>query len=214
MSGNLSALRFEVTLVITIDEKIKLFTKIVYDKVEKENKEQVEKFNDEYGKIVDQKKAMFEQMAEKMEEQIYKTAKGQARQIASKAKIDAKMIRAAKRNELFNRARREILEYAVKFTSDPRYEKMLVSQFEEAVNETDGKDSVKVLLSKESMDMFKDKLKNLAGGRKLAFEIDDTLLGGFILIDESNNTRIDMSFSSRIDGAEDMIGEKLLAILH
>jgi len=33
---SLSALRFEVVFVISIDEKMKLFTKLVFDKVEKE----------------------------------------------------------------------------------------------------------------------------------------------------------------------------------
>lgn len=45
--------------MITIEEKLNLFTKIVYDKVEKENSQEIKKFEEEYGGLVEQKKNEF-----------------------------------------------------------------------------------------------------------------------------------------------------------
>ncbi|WDC83458.1 hypothetical protein PL321_12075 [Caloramator sp. mosi_1] len=42
--------------MITIEEKLNLFTKLVYEKVEKENSIVIRQFEEEYGKILEEKR--------------------------------------------------------------------------------------------------------------------------------------------------------------
>lgn len=76
--------------MITIEEKLNLFTKLVYEKVEKENRDIIQRFEEEYGKILIEKKKEYEEEAKNFEERVKSEIELNRTQILSKAHIKEK----------------------------------------------------------------------------------------------------------------------------
>ncbi|WDU82231.1 hypothetical protein [Caloramator sp. Dgby_cultured_2] len=55
--------------MVTIEEKIRLFTELVYQKIEKENKEEIERFNERFKNLIEEKKRDFEEEFNRVREE-------------------------------------------------------------------------------------------------------------------------------------------------
>lgn len=199
--------------MITIEEKLKLFTKIVYDKVEKENQRAVNEFNNEYGNIIEQKKQEFTTDANEMLEKSKKNIEKEKQHIISRARMEEKRILLERRGEIFEETIRELIKYAEKFTQSNEYENLFFKDFNTAILEMKGCSNLDIYLTQRDAERFKMKISNILADKTLNFNNDDEIAGGFILVDNIHNIRIDMSYSSRIQNSSDYLGKKLVDIL-
>jgi vacuolar-type H+-ATPase subunit E/Vma4 len=200
-------------VMITIEEKLNLFTRIVYDKVEKQNADAISRFNQECGSLIQQKTEEFTKQAELIESQIEKETEKEKLQMLSKAKIEGKKQIVAKKDEIFNDAIKSVLECARDFTETKQYEEMLIQDIKSALIEMSGSTSMVLYLTVKDSDRYDDKIKDIFKGRALKIACDDSLVGGFVLIDTDKNIKIDMSYTDRVNSSKDLIGERLFAIL-
>lgn len=199
--------------MITIEEKLNLFTRIVYDKVEKQNADAISKFNQECGSLIQQKKEKFTKQAEAIEKQIEKETEKEKLQILSKARIEGKKLIVDKKDEIVEDAIKSVLESARDFTETEQYGEMLLQDIRSALMEMDGSTSIEICLTEEDSERYKDKIKDIFNGIDLKIACDDSLIGGFALIDTEKNIKIDMSFKDRVNSSRNLIGERLFAIL-
>lgn len=199
--------------MITIEEKLKLFTKIVYDKVEKENQRAVDNFNREYGNVIEQKKLEFTREVEEKTLQSQKNIEKEKLHILSKARIEASRIILGKRMEIFEEAIRDMLDYAVKFTETDEYRDIFLKEFKSAVLEMEGCPKLDIYLTQRDKEGLMDKILMLLGDKKAEFYIDDEIVGGFVMLDVEGSIRLDMSLHGRIQNARGYIGERLFEIL-
>lgn len=199
--------------MITIEEKLNLFTRIVYDKVEKQNADAISKFNQECGSLIQQKTEEFTKQAELIEKQIEKETEKEKLQILSKARIEGKKMIVDKKDEIVEDAVKSVLESARDFTETEQYEEMLMQDIKSALMEMEGSTSMKLYLTQKDSDRYKEKINDIFNGRKVNITCDDSLVGGFILIDTEKNIKIDMSYTDRVNSARSLIGERLFAIL-
>ncbi len=199
--------------MITIEEKLNLFTRIVYDKVEKQNADAINKFNQECGSLIQQKTEEFTKQAELMEKQIEKETDKERLQILSKAKIEGKKLIVSKNNSIFNDAVEGVLECARIFTDTEQYGSMLINDIKSAQKELSDSAHTELYLTERDAERYKDKLVEALGGRKLMIVSDNSIVGGFVMVDTVNNIKIDMSFTDRVNSSRDLIGERLFEIL-
>lgn len=199
--------------MITIEEKLNLFTKIVYDKVEKENQKAVNEFNREYGNLIDQKKQEFSNEASILSQKAQKNIEKEKQHILSKARIDEKRILLEKRKEIYEEAMKELIKYGEKFTKSKEYEKSFIRDFNAALLEMKECKHINIYLTKRDLDRFEMQISDILHDKSLGFYADDDIVGGFILEDNINNIRIDMSYSSRIQNSGDYLGQKLIDII-
>ena len=200
--------------MITIEEKMKLFTKIVYDKIEKYNQNAVTSFNMEYGNLVEEKKTEFTKKAEQIYDQEIKDIQKQKLQILSKARVDEKKIILGKRKEIFDEMISALQEYAKRYVQSDDYARVFFSDLEKVSAELINTRRIELIITNNDSLKLIEEIKIKLGSFDVQYKFDDEIIGGFILIDINNSLRIDMSIKSRIDDSREIIGEKLFEILH
>lgn len=200
--------------MITIEEKMKLFTKIVYDKIEKYNQNAVTSFNMEYGNLVEEKRTEFTKKAEQIYDQEIKDIQKQKLQILSKARVDEKKIILGKRKEIFDEMISALQEYSKRYVQSDDYCKVFFSDLEKVSAELINIQRIELIITNNDSLKLIEEIKIKLGSFDVQYKFDDEIIGGFILIDINNSLRIDMSIKSRIDDSREIIGEKLFEILH
>lgn len=198
--------------MITIEEKLKLFAKIVYDKVEKENFKITNEFNLEYGNLIEQKKQEFIKESEDKLLLANKNAMREGQMKVSKAKAEGKKLLVEKRKELYEDALLGLISYAKEFTSMQEYRELFLKDFKNALSELRHASKLDIYLSESDASQFKDDILKDIGEKNFEIHGDNSIVGGFIILDKEKNIRIDMTLSSRIQNAKEFIGEKLFEI--
>jgi vacuolar-type H+-ATPase subunit E/Vma4 len=199
--------------MITIEEKLKLFTKIVYDKVDKENQKVVENFNNEFGNILEQKKQEFIKEANTMSLQSQKNIEKEKLHIISKARTEEKRIIMEKRKEIYEETIKDLINYAEGYTETEEYKESFLRDFRSAILETNECSSLDIYLTQKDLLRYKSEILSILEGKSVDFNCDDEITGGFIILDNKRNIKLDMSFLSRIQNSKDYIGHKLFEIV-
>lgn len=197
--------------MITIEEKINLFTKIVYEKVEKENKEAIKKFEEEYVKIIDQKKEEFKKRAEELE---YKTVSEIEKikvQTLSKAHIKGKRMLLETRNKIYNTALKDIIDFTKQINNSKAYREFFSDKLNKLINNYEIKEAHIIITQADWNLWYKD--LQMKSNKNLSVEFDDNIIGGFILIDYKNNVKYDFSIINLVEANREKIGEKLFSLL-
>ncbi|TDT50909.1 V-type ATP synthase subunit E [Fonticella tunisiensis] len=198
--------------MITIEEKLKLFTKIVYDRVEKENRGMVEKFNEEFGNIIERKRQEFINEAQNILSQNIREIEKERTKILSRARIEEKRIALEANRTIFDKALKDLLKYAGDFTKIPEYSEMFFDDLERIKPQLKGS-IIDIYVTKSDFERYKNNIDEAFDGKTINYFIDDELIGGFKAIDKSISIKFDMSLSGRINEARELIGRKLFEIL-
>lgn len=199
--------------MITIDEKLKLFSKIVQDKVDKENQSAIDKFNAEYGNLLDRKRAEFKAEGDRIFEEGKKDIEKERLQIMSKARIEEKRVILDTRKRVFDEALDSLCQYGEVYAKTQEYKGAVLKDFKSALNEIPEASDIEVYITSRDNNAFGDDIKNTASKRNLSIKCDDDMIGGFIIIDTEHRIKIDMSFLSKIDVSREYIGERLFEML-
>lgn len=200
--------------MITVEEKLKLFTKLVYDKIEKENQTEIDKYNSEYGNIIDEKKKEFEKQAEKMDSEKMKEIDKKKNQIISRAKVEEQKLLLQKKKEIFDEAVEEIKNYSKEFTNSEDYKELFLKSLKESMEDLKESKNISFYVIENDRDKFKKTIAEMYPDTNFKIDVDDNLIGGFTVQDEDNNIKIDMSLMSKIESSKEVIGEKLYSMLH
>lgn len=198
--------------MITIEEKLKLFTKIVYDRVEKENRAMVEKFNEEFGNIIERKRQELINEAQNILSQNIREIEKERTKILSRARIEEKRITLEANRAIFDKALKDLLKYAEDFAKTPEYSEMFFDDLERIKPQLKG-NIIDIYVTKSDFERYKNNIDEAFDGKTINYFIDDELIGGFKAIDKSISIKFDMSFSGRINEARELIGRKLFEIL-
>ncbi|KRQ85899.1 V-type proton ATPase subunit E [Caloramator mitchellensis] len=186
--------------MVTIEEKIKLFTELIYQKIEKENQDEISKFNEEYSDILNQKRQEFEKYIDNLKEERIKSIKEEVEKVISKAKYEQKRMILKKKQEIFELFFRDLKESIYKFVATEGYRNWVLKSFDEAsLKLFDGK--FKITTNRNTYDILKGKLQQ----GKVEFELDEKMAGGFIL-EDSNRLRIDCSIENILEDNKERLG--------
>jgi len=201
--------------VTTVEDKLKLFAKIIFEKVEKDSEEKIIEFTKSHDEILEKEKENVLKESESMIKQMRKKAESKRQQIISKANIDKQHALLKKRKELFDRAVDDIRNIASDFTNSPEYLSYLEKSIESSLSKID---TTQIVIYIKSNDMgaynkkiqyFIDKYKK-AGVSVMIEEAKKGILGGCICEDENKTMRVDCSMASAIEDNKGLIGKVLM----
>lgn len=198
--------------MITIEEKIRLFTKILYDGVERENKKTVEEFNREFSNIIAEKTMEFKSEADELWKRSKDRASKESFQIISKARFEAKKIILEREKRLVSEAVKAVKDYAEGYTQGEEYADYFKSILEDMKDEKLQKDEITVYVTERDLCRFDKDIKEAFNNEGLDIAVDDLIIGGLMVIDNKRHIKIDMSISTRIDEAREFIGYKVAQI--
>lgn len=199
--------------MIAIEDKLSLFKKIVYEKVEKENQEILSKLNDDFEQLLEEKKEGFKKEAQMVLEEGLRSIQKEKLQMISKAKVDEKKILLEMRKEIFYEVNRELINYTKNYVETDNYKGFLFRELTKALDIVGESDNFKLYLIQSDVDRFEDEIYHALKDRKVELCVDNELLGGFVVFNKVEETKLDMSIACRIHNSKDIIGERLHEIL-
>jgi V/A-type H+-transporting ATPase subunit E len=202
-------------IMTTVDDKLKLFAKIVFEKVEKESAEKVADSTKNHDQLLEIEKQNIMKEADNLIRQTKKKAEDKRKQIISKANIERQHTLLKKRKEIFDRTVEDIKGLAVSFTGQNDYLAFLEKCIKNALSQMDAKNA-DVLVTKLDAGRYHNEISVFLGKYKKQdmtvniHETDEEILGGCILEDIHKTIRIDCSMASIIDDNKVLIGNMLM----
>lgn len=200
----------------TIEGKLKLFTKIVFDKVEKEAQDNLTRFNERLEQEYEQQRAAAEKLYSDMVNGARKKAELKKTQVVSKAKIDAQQIILRKKKELLNKTISDIGSLALEYTNTQEYLGFLERCIKDALIQMEGCKHLIFYFSKRDLDERYEMVSEVISaniGQGIEFSIQATqgnIIGGCICQDKDGLRRIDNSMASMLEDNRAMVGKALM----
>lgn len=199
----------------TVEDKLKLFAKIVFEKVEKESEQKVEEFSKNQDQLLESEKRNIIKESENLIKQTKKKAEDKRRQIISKANIDRQHALLKKRKEIFDRAIDDIRNLALLFTNQPEYAAFLEKCISNGLSKIEDLE-LEILLKTSDIENYGNTIKELLDKYKkpgMTVRIigtEEDILGGCIFVNSCKTLRVDCSMASVIEDNRGLIGRTLM----
>lgn len=204
--------------MITVNDKIKLFTKrileaqqIEYDKKVHELEEQMVKELEERQKILVNERGLYE-------ESLLKSIKAENIQRLANARSEKKRRLLLKRKEMIDSLLEGVSEYTKEFVKTDEYKTYLKRQIKQNIKIIKSMGEMIIYLMEEDLKhqkMIEDALteENI---KPTEFEFrvyDGRIIGGLIIVKKDNSYRIDMSLDSVIVDNREYMGQLIHGML-
>lgn len=196
----------------TIDDKLKLFTKIVIDKVQQESENKIIYFTEESDKVLLEEKHKIEEQAGIIIKQSKKKAEAKKSQIISKANMERQHTILKKKQQIFDTVISELKNRALAFTDEKEYYNYLNDSIRKAIYKINTS-NINIYIKKKDIDRFLEQIKSSLASLELQYNIkeaSDDILGGCIIENQSKTIRVDASMLSIIEENKELIGRELV----
>lgn len=209
---NLLVFVYEVKRMVTIEQKLTLFSKLLNQEIKEETQKEQEALDKEYERIIAENKYLIDKQAEQMVEHAKKRAETQKVELISKSRLSSKKEYLMTIEEIIESFMKDVKERIAAFVKTEAYKKY-VEKLAEDVSELKG--SQNKLIVEVTAEDYKRKafieaalLKAGLPEEKIAFEVSkEEILGGFIIKDTILDTKIDESISTLLEESKDRIVE-------
>ena len=193
--------------VITIDNKIELFSKIVLDKVRNEYNDAMKNIEQRHQENKESQLKELEKQSIKYTREMEQRAFSEQKKIISKAKGQARKNILIKKEELYLELKGLIIEEVKKYCSSKAYINFVSSKIEENIDEILTLDEECLVMSRSvDQKIIEEQLKNNGFKAVLNFVVDDDILGGFIIIDQIKGIKMNFTVNSIIEENHIYIG--------
>lgn len=201
--------------MVTIEQKLTLFSKLLNQDIKKEMDEKFAQLEKEYEKRIAESKFATDKEAAEIVDQARKRAEIKRVEWVSKGKIASKREMLQAKEEMISRFMKALEEKVTLFTKTPEYLKYLqqiisgLEEFRQYPN------PVVIYLTKQDYENRRQFIEQefVRVGMKesqLSFEVaSKPILGGMIIVDMADNTRMDISMLETIEEAKEQIIEKI-----
>lgn len=199
----------------TVDDKLKLFAKIIFEKIEKDSEYKTSELEKTYNEFLENERQNLLKQSEIMVNQTRKKAESKRDQIISKANIDKQHILLRKRKELFDRTVNDVRRLGLEFTKQPEYMDFLKKLIHNGLLGLDF-DEVLIYFKPDDHKAYGDRMNEFIEQVKKPqmkvsiLETEKDILGGCILENMDQTMRIDCSISSLIEDNKKLIGKILI----
>jgi len=200
----------------TIEDKISLFSKIIYDKVNEEKERRLEAFNEEAEKKVNIEKEKIEELRRNLKSDVVKKFNIKANEIVAKERLNKQREMLFLKEKLIVEALENVREKLVEFVSFPEYKSYFLRVLENTLKEIDsGKYYIIVL--KVDYEKFQSEIGvilNSYSDRNAEIKIsEEDFIGGIILKDFEGKFKIDNGLYSKLEESKEIIGVRVMEML-
>ena len=201
----------------TIEDKLKLFTSIIYEKIDEENHKLLENFELEKQRKVDEVKAIMDKERQEMLLEIDKRAKMKASEIVTAAKISAQQELLSLKERLIEEVKKEIEIKFKEFIETCEYKSILFNSIKVSLKKL-GKGSYIIFLAEQDYEKYfleieKDILSEINCDviiKKASYQF----IGGIIIEDIHGRYRLDNSILTKINDNRAVIGLEVMKNLN
>jgi len=200
----------------TIEDKISLFSKIIYDKVNEEKNERLSAFSKESEKKINFEKDKIEKLRNKLQSEVTKKSNIKANAIVAKENLNKQREVLFLKDKLIKETLKNIGERLVEFALSAEYKTYFISSLRKTLKTIDN-GHYYIILVKRDYENFKSEIEVILEEHKnldIVIEIsEDDFIGGLILKDFEGKFRIDNSLDSALQESEEVIGVRVMEML-
>lgn len=195
----------------TIEDKIRLFSKIIYDKIKEEKQVEFDSFEEERAvKLAELKVELEAKQSEEIQEAI-KRAKIKAVEKISREKIKFQQKELALREDMMRQVMEELKDYINCYTETDEYYQVLLKGIRRTLEELN-ENQYTLYLTKKDISKVEKSIDEYCKALNINItvkETESTALGGFMLEDNGRKFRIDYSLRSKLNEQKNYIGLRI-----
>ncbi|MBU3128430.1 V-type ATP synthase subunit E [Clostridium tagluense] len=200
----------------TIEDKISLFSKIIYDKVNEEKEGRLKDFRAEAQKRIDVEKEKIEELRRCLQRDVAKKSDIKANGIVAKERLKKQREMLFLKEKLIKEALENVGQKLVEFALLPEYKPYFLSILEKTLKEIDSGDYYIIIL-KRDYEKFKREIGVVLSNysdRNVEIKIsEEDFIGGIILKDIEGKFKIDNSLYSKLEESKEIIGVRVMEML-
>jgi len=196
-------------LATTIEEKLKLFTKIIYDKIEEENQSELDSLEKERAIKLEELNKSLEKSREEELKEFRKKTKVMTKELLAEEKAKQKQKELILHQGMMKEVEKGVKERVDAYVKTEEYSKTLLNIVKVALQKLD-KGSYTLYLTHNDLEKVKESLMNFSKELDLNLQLQETdILGGFIIEDSDRKYRIDHTLESKFLDLKDYVGMKI-----
>ncbi|SCZ80643.1 V-type ATP synthase subunit E [Acidaminobacter hydrogenoformans] len=205
--------------MITVDDKIEVFTKIVLDRLEESYSEKISELDEEAFEAVKVYEEKLKEKSRKYIEVNEENARGDARKKISKVLSGVRTQMLRLKHDIVLELCDALRERVNEFRSTPEYLDFLKERIKKSVDELNQFGKFKVELLEEDMTRYRDTLlktleeQGFDSGNVEWAPLRKGIAGGLIFYNEVRSLKLDGSFDVLLEDAEVVIGQLVSELL-
>jgi V/A-type H+-transporting ATPase subunit E len=200
----------------TIEDKISLFSKIIYDKVNEEKEEKLEVFDKEAQEKINMEREKIEVLTRNLEIDVSKKSNIKANTIVAKERLSKQREVLFLKDKLVNDALEDVREKLVEFVSFAEYKPYFIRALKRTFEGID-KGNYYLIVLKKDYARFRGDIEVIRSeypGRNVEIRISEVdFIGGLMLKDVEGKFKIDNSIYSQLQESKEIIGVRVMEVL-
>jgi len=202
--------------MITVNDKLKLFTKRIIDRQQEAYDEKVDSLENKMVVELKERKKMLERDRSRYEDSLLKGIKNERSQRLSNARSERKRRLLLKRKTMIDELLMGVKAYTKEFVTTAEYEMYLKDILKEHRDVINHLGAFQIYVNKNDF-KFKDILirqcRELELSCESVIEYDKRMLGGVIILKSDQTTRLDFSLDSVIEDNRKYMGQLIYDML-
>lgn len=200
----------------TIEDKISLFSKIIYDKVNEEKIEKLEVLNSEIEKKMEVENEKIKDLRRNLKIEVTKKSNIKANGIVAKERLNKQREILFLKDKLICDTLENVREKLVQFARLPEYKLYFISTLKKTVMEIDSGNYYIVVLKRDNEKFHSDIEVVLNEYHNIKFEIvisDVDFIGGVVVKDFEGKFKIDNTIETKLQESKELIGVRVMEML-
>lgn len=198
---------------ITVEGKLDLFKKILFDRVEADWSEKVDNITRTMEQKLEEKKQEFERRKKAIIEDRESRAQVKRKVIISKAQSDSDYEIMKKREELLREMAESLKSWCREFIKGDSYKAFLQKNIEESFRVMKGQNLLLRFTNRDLKDLetfIKEQIQHYGAQRNSEVHaLEDEIIGGFTIEDKDSGVIADFTIKTLIDEGKEFMGKLL-----
>lgn len=197
--------------MITIDDKLETFYKLVFKEEEAKSKKILEELEKNNKKVIEEKRIELEEKKQETIKRKKNLGEIQKNEMVSKATQDNRRKILSKSEELLEDVIESLKERSEEFTKSKDYQNYILGKIEKLIKDLEEKEIIISLTDKDKVKLQESIIKmGKENNKSILFnEAKKDIIGGFILSDQKKTYNLDNSFKTIIEQNRYAIGKRL-----
>lgn len=201
--------------MITIEEKLKVFDRLVVGKARQEFRQRLDEVSSENRRIMDAHRARVDASSREIIEKFTGKARSDGNKTVSRALRQKKKRVLEKKQQLADRLFQNVKEKAAAFTAQPAYCDFFGRCLSEAAAAMRGEDGIMLMATGKDIRRFEEEIfreceRNGFPRERVRISVSgEDMIGGVVAVNHKGTMRVDCSISALLEDRKNMIGKKL-----
>ncbi|SUY47079.1 H+transporting two-sector ATPase E subunit [Clostridium putrefaciens] len=200
----------------TIEDKISLFSKIIYEKLNEEKEEKLKVFNEEAELKMSAERKKIAQIKKVSEREIIRKANVKASGIIAKENLNKQREMLRLKDDIIKTTIKEIKDKLLTFVNSKEYEDYLMSTVTKNLKLLNKGEYYLIVLDRD-LNKYQSQIKAISEGfmdKRVEIKVSkDDFIGGIMIKDFDGRFNIDNSIYSKLEESKELIGIKVMEML-